>query len=271
MFLERVNSNGMAGNKYWYSREWNHGAGTNNAMPNCTTFCVGEAYEETNVSKAFQMFNGDYTNPGAFPEAKYWYNSWVQKKGVEPQTGGIAVWGASKSFPKGHVAIVLDTKDVGSAGAWMRVAQSNYKGIYFEVKEYTVKKGQITPGVGCPYIGCCYLDINDMRVERNKNRLQVEVLADLLQARVTPNGRVYTGRRVPNGIYNVFDRMKAGDYTWAQLDKDTWVALNDKDGWTRTYEVEKMDYATLKNAYDILSQKYTELALKYKKETGKEP
>ena len=276
MFLLRINSKGMVGNKFWYSRDWNHGAGTKNKMPNCTTGCIGFGYEAVcgcggTVTEPYQMFKAPHHTPGAFPVAKDWYKCWILDKGIEPKVGGFAVWGASKSNPDGHVAFVLETKDVGSQGAWMRVCQSNYHGTYFEVKEYTVKLGVITPGVGCPYVGCCYNPIKDMRVERNINLLQVEVLTDSLNCRMTPGGVAYSGRRVPKGIYTIFDRMESGDYVWAELDNDCWIALNDKDGWTRTYEVETLEkrYATLQNAYEVLSQKYTDLVLRYEKETGK--
>lgn len=267
MLLWRVNSKGMAGNKYWYNPTWNKGANSANAMPNCTTFCVGEIYEQTNPEAPFQLFDPPYQRPGAFPNAKEWFNRWHGETGPEPRIGGICVWGGQGN---GHVAFVLDTKDAGKNGAWVKVCQSNFKGTYFEVKEYTVKVGKETPGMGLPYIGCCYNKVKDMRVMRDPDLLQVEVLTDSLNARITPNGTVYSGRRVPKGIYTIFDRIKAGDYTWAQLDKDTWIALNDKDGWTKTYEIENCEarYRSLMNAYEILSQKYTNLAMRYEKETG---
>lgn len=276
MFLERVRDTGMRGNRYWYQKTWNKGAGTTNALPNCTTFCVGEAYEATQTEAPFQMFHSPYMNPGAFPNAKDWYSNWALKKGIEPRIGGIAVWGASKTNSAGHVAFVLDCKDVGTKGAWMRVCQSNYKGTYFEVKEYTVKKGVITQGVGCPYVGCCYLDVNDKRAARNADLLQVKVLSDNLNVREKPNGAIYHGRVCPQGIYTILDTYKEALYTWAKLDEGHWIALNDKDGWTLTYQptVEQtleQKYETLKIAYDKLSQKYTDLALKYEKETGKKP
>lgn len=269
MYLQRISSAGMANNKLWYSKTWNHGAGTANGLPNCCAFALGEAYEETEVSAPFSMFTSPYQNAGAFPEANEWYSRWTLKKGVEPAVGGIAVWGGTSSQPHGHVAVVLETKDVGTAGAWMKVAQSNFKGKYFEVKEYTVKKGQITAGVGCPYIGCCYLGIRDMRVKRDTSKVQVDVLANILNVRNKPNGTIYAGRKCPNGLYNILDTKKDGDYTWAKLDEGYWIALNDADGWTKTYGIDFLNFETLKNAYEKLSQKYTDLVLRYERETGK--
>lgn len=266
----------MRGNKYWYNKTWNKGAGTANALPNCTCFCVGEAYEATQVTAPFQLFTAPFHNPGAFPDAYAWLMKWNGKKGVEPKVGGIAVWGQTKNNKSGHVAFVLDTKDVGTAGAWIKVCQSNFRGTYFEVKEYTVKKGVITPGVGCPYIGCCYLDVKDKRTFRNTDLMQVKVKADSLNVRTKPNGDIYHGRACPQGLYTVLDTERDGKYTWAKLDENMWIALNDEDGWTETYNPTtnvtlEQRYETLKIAYEKLSQKYTDLALKYEKETGKKP
>lgn len=274
MFLERISANGMANNKYWYSKEFNRGAGTVNALPNCTCFCVGEVYEVTETDKPMSMFNGDYTRTGAFPHAKDFYKLWNGKKGIEPKIGGIAVWGASSSNSDGHVAIVLTYEDVGYKGAKIKVAQSSFRGKYFETKEYIVKKGEVTEGVGCPYIGCCYCNIKDMRVLRNTDLLQVDVKANLLNVRDKPNGTIYAGRKCPNGLYTILDLQKSGDYTWAKLDDNYWIALNDKDGWTVTYQPTtdltlEEKYNRLLRAYDTLSWKYSELVNKYEKETGK--
>ena len=265
MFLERVNSKGMSGNKYWYNSQFNKGAGTVNALPNCTTFCLGECLESVFATSGRSYFRSPYQRPGAFPNAAQWYSLWDGEKGIEPKVGGVCVWDGGN----GHVAFVLETKDVGSKGAWIKVCQSNYKGEYFEVKEYTVKVNQITPGVGLRYVGCCYNDIYDIRTTRNKLLPQVEVLTDSLNCREKPNGAVYSGRRVPKGIYTIRDRKSEGGYVWACAEDGFWFALNDADGWTKTYEVEKVSYETLLNAYDILSQKYTDLVLRYEKDTGK--
>ncbi len=270
MFLERLNSTGMMGSKYWYDRNWNKGAKTVNGLANCTCFCVGEIYEQSEKPSAFQLFGGLYSNPGAFPVAKNWYSLWVGKKGIEPKIGGVCVWGANKG--DGHVAYVLDTKDVGKDGAWVKVCQSNFGGKYFEVKEYTVKKGVVTAGVGYPYIGCCYNAVNDKRTTRNTDLLQVQVKADMLNVR-DDNGKAYSGRFCPKGLYTILDTKK-DDYTWAKIDNNCWIALNDKDGWTVTYQPTsnislEQRYTALLNAYDILSQKYSDLLMRYEKETGK--
>lgn len=262
MFLLRVNSKGMSGNKYWYNPTYNKGANTPNALPNCTTFCLGECLESLQAETPMGFFVAPYDRDGAFPDASMWYKLWKGAKGLEPKVGGVCVWGGGN----GHVAFVLDTKDVGSKGAWVKVCQSNYKGTYFEVKEYTVKVGQVTSGVGKRYVGCCYNQVKDLRVPRNNRLEQVEVLIDSLNARVTPNGTVYSGRRVPKGIYTIHDTMFAGDYEWALLDKDTWIALNDKEGWTKTHTI--MTYDVLLSAYEKLSQKYTDLVMRYESETG---
>lgn len=264
MYLQRVNSKGMQGNRYWYAKAFNRGAGTVNALPNCTTFCIGEIWEETFAQLATKLFNIPYQNPGAFPNAKDWYAYWIGKKGVEPKTGGVAVWGSSKTNPNGHVAIVLDTIDEGTKGTRIKVCQSNYKGKYFEVKDYLVRKNQTTEGVGCPYLGCCYVDIDDIRTSRDENVFQVEVVADALNVRNKPNGVVYSGRRCPMGVYNVPGTKEEGGYVWAELQKDFWIALNDGAGWTKTYESTfERRYEALKKAYDELLAKYEALLKGY--------
>lgn len=265
MWLPRINSKGMANNKFWYDKYWNKGAGTVNGMANCTCCVIGLINENSGRDTPLSLFKPPYQSPGAFPNAKDFMKYWKGETGTEPRIGSVVQWDGTL----GHVAYVLDTKDAGSKGAWVKVAQSNFGGVYFEVKEYYVKVGKVTEGVGLKYSGCCYVNIEDMRTTRNKNLLQVEVLTDSLNARMTPNGIVYSGRRVAQGIYTIFDRMSAGDYVWAQLDNDTWIALNDEDGWTRTYEIEKMSYDALMSAYEALSQKYTDLVMRYEKETGK--
>ena len=271
MYLQRIYNVGMQGNRFWYSKEWNKGAGTPNGLPNCTCFAVGEVWEESEATEPYTLFKSPYHRPGALPNAKDFYSLWTGKKGIEPKVGGLAVWG-TKGY--GHVAVVLDYEDVGSKGARIKVCQSNFGGKYFEVKTYIVKKGVITEGVGLVYVGCCYVNINDKRTVRNTDLLQVKVKASALNVRTKPNGTIYAGRKCPNGIYTVLDTVKEGEFTWAKLDDGYWIALNDKEGWTETLpptenvSLEKR-YETLKVAYDKLSQEYTDLLLRYQKETGK--
>lgn len=271
MFLERISATGMQNNKFWYNNQYNKGAGTSNALPNCTCFCVGEAYEVTENDEPMSLFKYPYDRTGAFPTAKDFYSLWNGKKGIEPKIGGIAVWGTSGN---GHVAVVLTYEDVGTKGAKIKVCQSNFRGKYFEVKEYIVKKGAVTEGVGLVYVGCCYLDVKDKRVPRNTDLLQVKVKANLLNVRNKPNGTIYAGRKCPNGIYTILDMKRDGEYVWAMLDENYWIALNDEDGWTETYQPTtnvtlEQKYNNLLVAYDTLSWKYSELVSKYEKETGK--
>lgn len=234
MYLERLSSTGMDTSKYFQDPAWNHFVGTVNDLPNCVAFCVGETYEATGVPEPFKMFK-DRTAGGA-PTAKDWYDLWTGKKGVEPRAGGIAVWGSSTA-KYGHVAFILEAEDIGAQGCRVKVCQSNFKGAYFEVKEYVIKKGVVTQGVGYPYIGTCYNDIPDKRTTRNKDVLQVDIFGDLIRARKTPNGEVYQGRYCPKGLYTILEVATVGQYGWAKLDEDTWVATD--SSWAKVYPAEE--------------------------------
>ena len=232
MYLERLTSAGMDTSQYWKSPYWNHFAGTVNDLPNCVSFALGETYEATETSEPFKMFSD--RGAGGAPTAKEWYDLWTGKKGIEPRVGGVAVWG-SLSAKYGHVAFVLETKDLGASGTKIKVCQSNYGGAYFEVKEYTVRKGYNTAGVGFPYIGCCYNDIPDRRTTRNKDMMQVEIFGEMVRVRKAPNGEVYRGRFCPKGLYTVLDTTTDG-YQWVKLDENMWVATD--PSWSKIYEPE---------------------------------
>lgn len=238
MYLKRLSSNGIKGNKYWYSKEWNHGYTGDIALPNCTTYAVGEVYEESEVTSPFKMFTD--RNATYFPNAKEFYNKWTGQKGIVPKEASIVCWGGT-SDKYGHVAIVTKVEQLATNKWRIQVAQSHYKGTYFEVKTYTVEPNKKTSGIGYVYNGCCYVNVRDLRTTRNQDKSQVEVLVDMLSVRHTPNGSKYLGRYCPQGLYNILDTQVAGDYTWAKLDEDMWVALNDKDNWTKTYLITTND------------------------------
>ncbi len=232
MYLKRLTSSGMSGNKYWYDKTMNHGAGTANGLPNCTCYAVGRFYEECNAAEPFTMFKNQFT-PGGFPTAKDFISYTVLPHGTVPRLGAIAVWGKS-SDKTGHVAIVE-----GFNGNTITVSQSNYGGTYFEVKKYICEVGKVTPGVGYLFQGYIYNPyIKDNRVKRNKDKAQVDILAEALNVRKTPNGDKRSGCYATKGLYNVLDIVDAGGYRWLKVDEDCWVAQNDDEGWTCFYDKE---------------------------------
>lgn len=241
IFTERLSSAGIKGNKYWYDTSYNRGAASSGTMlPNCTCFCQGRSCEI--AGQAVKIF--PKRSVGGFPDAKGWYSEsdWVGS--AEPVVGGVICWGASTD-KYGHVAICERVLGQTSAGWKILVSQSNYGGTFFETKEYTVKKGIKTSGVGYVYNGCLHNPyINDARTSRDTTKNQVEVLANKLKVRTTANGDVLEGRFAALGIYNVSEFKEAGDYLWAKLADDTWIATNDADGWTKTYYIEKQTPTT---------------------------
>lgn len=236
VFTERLSSTGIKGNKYWYDTNYNKGASSSGTMlPNCTCYVVGRACEI--AGQACKIF--PKRSAGGFPDAKGFYSEsdWVGS--AEPVVGGIICWGASTD-KYGHVAICERVLGQTSAGWKILVSQSNYGGTFFETKEYTVKKGVKTSGVGYIYNGCLHNPyINDIRVSRDTVKNQVEVLVDKLKVRTSANGEELSGRFIAQGTYNVIEFKEAGSYTWAKLAADTWIATNDNEGWTKTYYIEK--------------------------------
>lgn len=250
MFLERKSKVGIDTSKYWNNASYTKGFHKTNG---CTWYAHGRTLEIYQATSPLKMFNGRST--GGYPEACDWYRDWLYKKGEKPKVGGILVFtGGVNNF--GHVAICEEIlKDNGNS--WrVLVSQSDWGGAYWSMKEITIRKGYRTNGyaVNLYYKGCCYNPyIDDKRVVRNKNKYQVQVLADMLSARKTPNGPKYEGQFIPQGIYNVLQTKKSGNYIWAQLDDNVWCALNDGAGWTKTYPIETAEYYVVKRG-DTMSK-----------------
>ncbi len=92
------------------------------------------------------------------------------------------------------------------------------------------------------------------------------VLAERLKVRKTPNGEWVEGIFAPTGLHNIKEVQTAGEYTWAKLDDECWIALNDKDGWTKTYlkESDKPQEDDYKAKYEELEKNYNTLLGDYK-------
>lgn len=262
MFTERLNKDGIDGGNYWYNHDLNPYAQGDLWMPNCTNYAWGRSSELANKNLRKDLM-------GAYPNAKNWYANAKWKKGTEPRLGAIGVWDGEL----GHVAVVEDISDdyvVFSQSNYFRPINKNSPK-YFETRAYTPKVGEKTLGVDLPFLGYIYNPyVKDNRTTRNEDVSQVEVLADLIRVRKSPNGEVYQGRYCLKGIYNILETKIDGDYTWAKLDDDIWIALNDKSGWTKTYLKEqiKEDVETLREEITLLEAQIK--ALKCEKEKNEQ-
>lgn len=264
MFVERLSADGIQTSPYYQDNKYCAFNGTPNGMPNCTAYAFARSAELSapNIIRDFVVFN----RKGA-DNACRWFQETLWSKGKEPRLGAIACWDGEL----GHVAIVEQIN-----GDSVTVSQSNYGGTYWELKTYKPTIGEVTKGVGLVFQGYIYNPfIEDSRTDRNESE-QVEVIADRLRVRKSPNGEIYEGLYCPQGIYNVLDKAVNGGYTWAKLNENYWIALNDGK-WTRYYNatgkndgdfdtlcVEMSncleEIKTLKNSLELARSKYARLA-----------
>lgn len=274
LFAPRYSKDGMRGNKYWYDKTWNAGANNgaygDSALANCVTYASGR-FSELNGQNLRDIMK----NRTGFGNAKDWYSQTKLEKGSTAKVGAIACFDGAL----GHVAIVEKINDDGT----VTVSQSNYEKIknnysgnnYFQVKTYKLIVGQVASGVGLTFLGYIYPTNVRYSVERNTAKDQVEILAERLKVRLTANGEWNKGIFAPLGIYDILETKTEGDYTWAKLDDDMWVALNDADGWTKTYlkntvpndntsDDYKTKYEELEKAYNDLNSDYKALESDYK-------
>lgn len=70
-------------------------------------------------------------------------------------------------------------------------------------------------------------------VPRNPLVDQVEVLIDDLNVRTKPSIHGDRLGYATQGIYNILDVGKAGDFTWYEIENDMWIAFSEK--WARYY------------------------------------
>ena len=267
LFCPRFSKDGMKGNKYWYDNSYNAGSNGDSALPNCTTYASGR-FSELNGQNLRNIMKGRT----GFGNAKEWYSQTTLEKGSTPKLGAIACFDGAL----GHVAIVEQINDDGT----VTVSQSNYQKSkdynsdnYFQIRTYKLEVGKVAQGVGLVFQGYIYPPNVRYAVERDTSTDQVEILAERLKVRKSPNGDWVEGIFAPLGIYNILGVQTAGEYTWAKLDNECWIALNDKDGWTKTYLKEsdkpqeddyKAKYEELEKAYNALNSDYKTLESDYK-------
>lgn len=92
-------------------------------------------------------------------------------------------------------------------------------------------------------------------VKRDTSKHQVEVMATSLRVRTTPStsGEVYC--IATQGLYNVLQQKDANGYVWDEIEKNRWIATNEKDGWTKDFPAE----SSLEKEIEALQNKVTEL------------
>lgn len=251
MYLVRRSSNGIRGNKYWYNHSFNRGANTKFGLPNCICFAVGKFYEVYQGQEPMQMFKGRLK--GGFPDAYECLDDWLWEIGTTLKVGSFAIFSNAKNN-YGHIGFIQDVESLGNGWYNILLEESHYQKIFWQRRWYKVKLNQYVSGLGLYFRGVCYHPyFVDKRVNRNTSKNQVEVLAEDLSARKSPNGEKYLGQAIPNGIYNILDTQTSGGYTWVKLDNDVWCATNDNAGWTKTYLANKEEYYIVQRG-DTLSK-----------------
>lgn len=116
-FTPRLSSDGIEGEKYWYSGNPFHIAGY--GLPNCTCYAWGRFWEISDLADGTK----DYSNKPTLPtsDAGKWFGQVTgYKTGTTPKLGAVICW-SDDSGGAGHVAIVeqiLDNGDivVGQSG-----------------------------------------------------------------------------------------------------------------------------------------------------------
>lgn len=225
MFLERLSADGIPELEYYEPKgKFNTSpAWSENQMPNCTMYCYCRGYEAMSSKSPIPYW---VRQSSGFGHAKTWYATTTLPKGSELRTGSVAVFDGNY----GHVAFVERKIDATHA----LISESNYddnKSLrnwkYWRKREVELVVGKATlAGVG-KLIGFIYLPINDLRTAKNTNKDQVSIIEDFVNVRVKANGDKKLGLYCPIGTYNILELKDSGNYKWAKLDTDCWVAVYD--------------------------------------------
>lgn len=143
-YIPRLNSNGMRGNPYWYSRNPFYQAGY--GLPNCTCYAWGRFWENADI-------NGDYSNRPNLStgNAEDWwgYNDGYQR-GDTPGLGAVLCLADGPFSGDGHVAIVEEINGDGS----IICSNSAWGGAYFYLT--TLQPPNYLPAAGYHFQGFIY-------------------------------------------------------------------------------------------------------------------
>lgn len=241
MYLERLSVDGLSTSQYYVPNgKFNTASpGSDVQLPNCTMYAYCRGYEAMDATYSFPWVRSS----GGFGNAKTWFATTTMPKGYELREHSIAVFDGNY----GHVAFVERKIDATHA----LITESNYdsnKSLrnwkYWQKRSVELIVGKSTlSGIG-PLIGYIYLPVNDKRASRDTSVTQVKITEEMVNVRKSPNGERHLGLYCPQGIYNVLSFKDSGNYKWAQLDTDAWVAVwdninNVKVNWATIYNVEE--------------------------------
>lgn len=125
-FTPRLNSNGMLGNRHWYSND-NPYYATGYGMPNCTAYAWGRFWEVGDPLSAGINKPDPYDLPGYWDAGLWWskVDRNVYQTGQTPQLGAVICF--ERPGYAGHVAIVEQINNDGT----IVTSNSAYSGTYF--------------------------------------------------------------------------------------------------------------------------------------------
>ena len=244
-------------NKYYKTKTFNKGLGTDLDLPNCTAYAVTRSYSASQVDSPYVMFKN--RSAGSYPNAKNFFDETILPKGYDLKEGCIAVFDGNF----GHVAFVEEVIDSTHAV----ISQSQYSSdksrrdyMYWEKRTVKLVVGQTSmSGIGA-LIGFVYIPYTDIRVKRDNAKHQIEITESMVNVRKTPNGDVFCkGLYCPKGIFNVEDTQIADGYKWFELEENHWVREGE---WLKEYEITNEDY--YKNLYWAEVEKNKALTRKLK-------
>ena len=252
MYLERLKVDGISTSPYYVPNGKFNTSEPNSdvQMPNCTMYCYCRAFEASDAVSPYPIARSTL----GFGNAKTWYSLSPLPKGSKIKNGSIAVFDGNS----GHVAFV--ERVIDSTHALITESQydknknlRNYKYWQKDIIELQVGKATLD-GVG-KLLGFLYLTIDDIRVNRDYNKEQIEITKEMVNVRGTPNGNVIRdGCYAPMGIYNVISKRKVDGYMWYMLDKANWVREGD---WLNYYPVD--DFEALKKENEELKRVLKEI------------
>ena len=224
-------------NKYYKTKTFNKGLGTDLDMPNCTQYVVCRSYSASEVEQPYIMFKN--RSAGSYPNAKNFFDETILPKGYDLKEGCIAVFDGNY----GHVAFVEEVIDDTHAV----ISQSQYSSnknrrdyMYWEKRTVKLVVGQTSmSGIGA-LIGFIYIPYKDIRVKRDSTKHQIEITESMVNVRTSPNGDVFCkGLYAPKGIFNVSNVQTVDGYKWYELEEKHWCREGE---WLKEYDVSNEDY-----------------------------
>ena len=156
----------------------------------------------------------------------YWHlakDSGITKGKVVEEGGYVGYRGNTGKSSGVHLHFLITTSGMPSSYNYNTMVNNTvdpvplcYKLATDKIEDVTLPLKQIVPSP----------------VQRNEKAHQVQVLATALRCRTKPslNGEIVD--TIEPGYYNVISQTTAENYLWDQIEKDRWIATNDKEKWT---------------------------------------